>query len=70
MDRTNELTLEQEFSLRGFADQVKQMSREQAQAFLLVQYKQMMIRDTMYQEILRQEWKLDQDFRSLKTKKQ
>jgi hypothetical protein len=65
MDRTIELTLEQEFSLRSFADQVKQMSREQAQEFLLVQHKHMMLRETMYQELLKRDWKLDRDFSSL-----
>lgn len=70
MDRTIELTLEQEFSLRTFADQVQQMSREQAQEFLLVQYKYMMLRDAMYQEIIKQDWKLDRDLGSLKTKNQ
>lgn len=59
MDRTIELTLEQEFSLRSFADQVQQMSREQAQDFLLLQYKYMMIQSTIYQEILKKDWKLD-----------
>ncbi|MBX9255334.1 NblA/ycf18 family protein [Desmonostoc muscorum CCALA 125] len=60
-----ELTLEQEFSLRSFTDQVQQMSREQAQEFLILQYKQMMIRETIYQDILKQQWKLDLDFASL-----
>ncbi len=69
MDRNIKLTLEQEFSLRSFADQVQRMSREQAQELLLVQYKHMMIRDMMYQEILKQDWQLDRDFGSLKTKK-
>jgi len=59
-----ELTLEQEFSLRNFTDQVQQMSREQAQEFLILQYKHMMIREMMYKEILKQEWKLDLDFTS------
>lgn len=59
MDRTIELTLEQEFSLRSFADQVQQMSREQAQDFLLLQYKYMMIQSTIYQEIIKKDWKLD-----------
>lgn len=70
MDRTIELTLEQEFSLRNFADQVQRMSREQAQEFLLVQYKHMMIQETTYQELLKKDWKLDRDFDSLKTEKQ
>ncbi|URD53686.1 NblA/ycf18 family protein [Chroococcidiopsis sp. CCNUC1] len=70
MAQTIELTLEQEFSLRNFADQVQQMSREQAQEFLLVQYKHMMIQETTYQELLKKDWKLDRDFDSLKTKNQ
>lgn len=59
MNHATELTLEQEFSIRHFADQVKQMSREQAQEFLIEQHKMMMIRDTMYQKLLKHEWKLD-----------
>lgn len=65
MDQDIELTLEQEFSLRSFTDQVQQMSREQAQEFLILHYKQMMIREMMYKEILKQQWKLDMDFASL-----
>lgn len=63
MDQT-ELTVDQEFSLRLFADQVKQMSREQAQEFLIAQYRLMMVQKTIYQELLKQEWKLDLDFAS------
>ena len=65
MNPENELTLEQEFSLRRFADQVERMSREQAQAFLIEQQRHMLVRETMYQELLKQEWKLDSDFASL-----
>lgn len=65
MDQTIELTLEQEFNLRSFSDQVQLMSLEQAQEFLLFQYEQMMIREKMYQEILKQEWKMDADSASL-----
>ena len=61
MDRTTKLTLEQEFSLRRFADQVQQMSRKPAQ-FLFYQYKHMMLRKTMYQ--LKQDW-IERDFGSL-----
>jgi len=59
MNQPIELSLEQEFSLRSFADQVQQMSRAQAQEFLLKLYEQMMIRETMYQQFLKHEWKLD-----------
>jgi hypothetical protein len=65
MDQLIELTLDQEFSLRLFADQVQQMSREQAQEFLIEQYRLMMVQKTTYQNLLKQEWKLDLDFASL-----
>ncbi|MCC5669587.1 NblA/ycf18 family protein [Nostoc sp. CHAB 5784] len=55
MNQPIELSLEQEFSLRTFADVVQQMSGEQAQEFLLMLYKQMMIREKTYQELLKQE---------------
>ncbi|MGF2037310.1 MAG: NblA/ycf18 family protein [Nostoc sp. CmiVER01] len=58
MNQPIELSLEQEFSLRTFSDQVQQMSREQAQEFLLMFYKQMMIRETTYQELLKQQWEV------------
>jgi hypothetical protein len=61
MNQPITLSLEQEFSLRTFADQVQQMSREQAQELLLMLYQQMMIRETTYQELLKHEWKLDSD---------
>lgn len=61
-DKAIELTLEQDFSLRNFADMVRQMSREQAQGFLIEQHRLMIIQKTMYQEILKREWKLDSDF--------
>ncbi|MCU0527216.1 MAG: NblA/ycf18 family protein [Elainella sp. Prado103] len=62
MDQAIELTLEQDFSLRNFADMVQKMSREQAQAFLIEQHRLMMVQKTMYQEILKHEWKLDSNF--------
>lgn len=62
MDQTLELTLEQDLSLRNFSDMVQQMSREQAQAFLVEQQRLMMLQKTMYQEILKHEWKLDSNF--------
>jgi hypothetical protein len=62
MDEAIELTLEQDFSLRNFADIVQQMSREQAQKFLVEQYRLMMVQKTMYQEILKHEWKIGSDF--------
>ena len=65
MNQPIELSLEQEFMLRSFTDQVQQMSREQAQEFLIEQYRLMMVQKTTYQNLLKQEWKLDLDFASL-----
>ncbi|MFS0518733.1 NblA/ycf18 family protein [Nostoc sp. UIC 10607] len=59
MNQPIELSLEQEFSLRTFADQVQQMSREQAQEFLLMLYKQMIVREATYQELLKHQWEVD-----------
>lgn len=59
MNQSTELTLEQEFSLRRFADQVQQMSREQAQEFLIEQYRLMMVQEKMYQDLLKHEWHMD-----------
>jgi len=59
MDNTIELTLEQQFSLRSFETQVAQMSREQAQDFLVKLYEQMMMRETMYRHFLKHQWGIE-----------
>ncbi|AFZ42585.1 Phycobilisome degradation protein nblA [Halothece sp. PCC 7418] len=57
-----ELSLEQEFNVRSFESQVKQMSREQAQEFLVKLYEQMLARENMYKEFLKHEWGIDQGY--------
>jgi hypothetical protein len=57
-----ELSLEQEFNVRSFETQVKQMSREQAQEFLVKLYEQMLARENMYKEFLKHEWGIDQGY--------
>lgn len=54
-----DLSLEQQFSLRSFEAQVRSMSREQAQEFLVKLYGQMMARENMYKEFIKYEWGLD-----------
>lgn len=54
-----ELTLEQQFSVRSFETQVRQMSREQAQEFLVKLYGQMLARENMYKEFLKHEWGIE-----------
>jgi hypothetical protein len=58
MSNPIQLSLEQQFSIRSFETQVKNMSREQAQDFLVKLYEQMMLRETMYKEFLKHEWGL------------
>lgn len=59
MNKSMQLTLEQQFSLRSFETQVQKMSREQAQEFLVKLYEQMMMRETMYKGFLKHEWGMD-----------
>ncbi|NEQ32601.1 MAG: NblA-related protein [Leptolyngbya sp. SIO4C5] len=59
MHESNKLSLEQEFSLRSFENQVQRMSREQAQQFLVKLYEQMMMRETLYKSFLKQEWGIE-----------
>lgn len=58
-NQTTELTLEQDFNLRNFTDLVQQMSREQAQQLLVEQHKLMLLRDRIYQDLLKHEWQID-----------
>jgi hypothetical protein len=58
MDTPIELSLEQEFNIHSFRNQVAMMSHEQAQEFLIQLYEQMVMRETMYRHFLKQEWGL------------
>lgn len=59
MDNSAELSLEQQFSIRSFATQVKDMSHEQAKDFLVKLYEQMVVREATYQKLLKHQWGLD-----------
>ena len=56
MNYFEQLSLEQEFSLRRFADQVRTLTPEQAQDLSLELYRQMMIKDNLYEDILKDYW--------------
>ena len=58
MSQPIELSLEQQFSIRSFQTQVEQMSREQAQDFLIELYEQMIVRENMYKVFLKHQWGL------------
>jgi hypothetical protein len=55
MNTPIQLSLEQQFNVRAFAEQVKDLTREQAQDFLVDLYQQMMIKETMYKGLLMQQ---------------
>lgn len=55
-DQVTELSTEQLFAIRAFEVQVYQMSHQQAQQFLIMLHKQMMIRDATYKNLLKHQW--------------
>ncbi|MGB2926465.1 MAG: NblA/ycf18 family protein [Limnothrix sp.] len=57
-DNSNDLSLEQQFSLRSFETQVQQMDRDQAQEYLVKLYEQMLSRENMYKEVIKNQWGL------------
>ncbi|HEY9701756.1 MAG TPA: NblA/ycf18 family protein [Allocoleopsis sp.] len=59
MYEINELSLEQQFSIRSFETQVERMSHEQAQQFLVDLYKQMMVREATYKQLLKHQWGIE-----------
>ena len=59
MSHPTELSLEQQFDIRSFETQVRSMSHEQAQDFLVKLYEQMLLRDNMYKDFIRHQWGID-----------
>jgi hypothetical protein len=54
MNQSVNLSLEQEFNLKLFADLVQNLSPEQAKEFLVELNQQMMIRENLYRDLLKQ----------------
>lgn len=52
VNQASQLSLEQEFSLRSFADRARNLSREQAQNLLIELGGQMMIKNNFYKQLL------------------
>jgi hypothetical protein len=50
-----ELSLEQQFLIRSFEDSVATLSREDAIAHLVTMYKTMLIRESQYRSLIKQE---------------
>jgi hypothetical protein len=51
-----QLTLEQRFSISKFNLEVDKMTEQQAKEFLKNLYQQMIIQETMYRELVKQQW--------------
>ena len=56
MKDSEQLSLEQKFNLRTFADQVQTLSFEEAQGLSIELYRRMMLKDNLYQELLQDYW--------------
>ena len=53
MDLSTQLTLEQQFKLQILKDQVKGLSQEQAQEYLIEVFRQMMVKDNLVKHLLK-----------------
>lgn len=51
-----DLPLEQQFKIRHFVQQVQHMSPEQSNDFLIYLYKQMLIQEHLYRNIILKTW--------------
>ncbi|MDJ0712822.1 MAG: NblA/ycf18 family protein [Prochloraceae cyanobacterium] len=49
------LSLEQEFQKRVFAERVQELSKEQAQELAIELYKQIMLKENMYKDFIKNE---------------
>jgi hypothetical protein len=59
MSQNFDLSLEQQFSVRSFQTQIQDMSREQAQDFLVQLYTQMLWQETTYKNLLKHQWGIE-----------
>ena len=61
MNQSAELSLEQEFKQRRFADRVKTLSREQIEELSIELYRQIMLKENMYKALIKEEWGIGSD---------
>jgi Phycobilisome degradation protein nblA len=59
MSKSFDLSLEQQFNIRSFEHQVNSMSHEQAQEFLVNLYRQMVLQENSYKNLLKHQWGMD-----------
>ena len=61
MNQSVELSLEQELKQRRFADRVKTLSKEDIEKLAIDLYKQMMLKENIYQALVKEEWGIISD---------
>lgn len=59
MNQPVELSLEQQFSLRSFEAQVNQMSPEQTRELLIMLFHQMLVKDSLTNELIKKSWSIE-----------
>ena len=53
MDLSGQLSMEQQFKLKVLQEQVQCLSKEQAQEYLLEMFRQMMVKENLVKNLLR-----------------
>jgi len=53
MDLSGQLSLEQRFKLKVLQEQVSDLSKEEAQKYLLEMFRQMMVKDNLVKNLLK-----------------
>jgi len=53
MDMPGKLTLEQQFKMKVYEDQVQSLSHEEAQTYLLEVLRQMMVKDNLVKHLMK-----------------
>jgi hypothetical protein len=53
MDLSAQLSLEQQFKLKVLQEQVQDLTKEQAQEYLLEMFRQMMVKDNLMKHLLK-----------------
>jgi len=59
MSKPVEFSLEQQFQIKAFNDQVCQMSSDQAKALLRELNTQLMMKETIYRELIKYKWGIE-----------
>lgn len=53
MNGIEQLTVEQQFKLKVLSEEVRTLSKEKAQEYLLEMFRQMMVKDNLFKQLLK-----------------